>query len=258
LLARLNDFAQAIENSFCCGASVATLLIGVDTDTDAIRVHVPDETGRMSIDRYVDNRVVLETTRGMSRDQAKDEIRIAVADAAGVSPDDMITEGMRWFCGYLLKNNLAQVEYVQAYHNGRYADLGHTERFITVGDSFDEVQLRNLAYQAQMETIEEGATDMDVGIKIFKKINVANDLPVPVFIHYRYDGRVPGSRERATERCRRLERAIHARYPDLLREGWLYTYATVKDQAPGSSLEDIEEQGQQAGHRCACGCNRAE
>jgi hypothetical protein len=203
--------------------------------------------------------VVLEMTRGQSREQAKEAIRTVVADAAGVSPEDTATEGMRWFCGYLLKNNLAQVEYVQTYHDGRYADLGHTERFITVGDSFDEVQLRNLAYQAQMETIEEGATDMDVGIRIFRKINVEKDLPIPVFIHYRYDGRVPGSRARATERCRRLERAIHARYPDLLREGWLYTYAAVKDHEPGSSLEDIEAQGQQqTGRRCACGCNRAE
>lgn len=238
LLDRLNSFAAAIENSY--GASVATLLIGVDTDTDAIKVHVPDARGEISLDRYVDKLALFDATHDLAREQAKEAIRTAVAEAAGVSPDDAATEGMRWFCGYLLKNNTAQIEYVRAYHGGRYADLGHTERFITVGDSFDDVQMRNLAYQAQMETIEEGAADMDVGIKIFKKVNMAHGLPIPVFIHFRYDGRAAGSRERAVERCRRLERAIQARYPELVRDGWLYTQATVKDLASGSPLENLD------------------
>jgi carboxysome shell carbonic anhydrase len=258
LLDRLNAFAQAIENTHCCGASVATLLIGVDTDSDAIRLHVPDARGAMSPERYVDNRVLFEATHDMGREQAKEAIRIAVAEAAGAAPDDAATEGMRWFCGYLLKNNMAQIEYVRAYHGGRYADLGHTERFITVGDSFDDVQLRNLAYQAQMETIEEGAADMDVGIKIFRRVNMARDLPIPVFVHFRYDGKVPGSRERAARRGQRLERAIHTRYPDLAREGWLYTYATVQDRASGGRLEDVSAQDSPAGRRCACECNDPE
>ncbi len=258
LLERLNDFATAIENSHCCGAQVAILLVGVDTDTDAIKLHVPDAHGTLSLDHYVDNLELFEQTRAVAREQAKETIRLAVAEAAGVSPDDAATEGMRWFCGYLLKNNMAQIEYVRSYHDGRYADLGHTERFITVGDSFDDVQMRNLAYQAQMETIEEGAADMDVGIRIFKKVNMARQLPVPAFIHFRYDGRVPGSRERAVQRCRRLEHAIHARYPDLVRDGWLYTYATVKDCASDGRLENIDTQDAPYAHRCACGCNKSE
>lgn len=240
LLARLGDLQRAIENSFCCGASIATLLVGVDTDTDAIKVHVPDARGAMSVDRYLDNTKLYEATRGMEREQAKEFIRQAVADAAGVAVDDAATEGMRWFVGYLLKNNLAQIEYVRGYHRGRYADLGHTERFITVGDSFDDVQMRNLAYQAQMETVEEGAVDMDVGIKIFKKVNVKHGLPVPVFVYFRYNGLVPGSRERAIGRCRRLGSAIQARYPDLVRENWLYTFTSIRDSAPGSRLEEVD------------------
>ncbi len=47
-LDRLNQFRQAIENSFCCGAGTDILLIGVDTDTDAIRVHIPDGNGELS------------------------------------------------------------------------------------------------------------------------------------------------------------------------------------------------------------------
>jgi carboxysome shell carbonic anhydrase len=258
LLARLNDFAAAVENSHCCGASVATLLVGVDTDSDAIKVHVPDANGDMSLERYIDNRALFEATRGLSREAAKEYIRARVADCAGVPADDAASEGMRWFCGYLLKNNMAQIEYVRAYHDGRYADLGHTERFITVGDSFDDLQLRNLAYQAQMETVEEGAPDMDVGIKIFRKVNMTRGLPVPVFVHFRYDGRVPGARERAVERCRRLENAIQARYPDLVRDGWLYTYTSIRDRAPGSRLEDVENPDSPTDGRCACGCNKAE
>jgi carboxysome shell carbonic anhydrase len=258
LLDRLMAFGKAIENSHCCGASVATLLIGVDTDTDAIKLHVPDASGEMSLNRYIDNSRLFDQTSTLAREQAKEAIRLAVAETAGVAADDTASEGMRWFCGYLLKNNMAQIEYVRAYHHGRYADLGHTERFITVGDGFDDVQLRNLAYQAQMETVEEGAADMDVGIKIFKKVNMARGLPIPVFVHFRYDGRLPGSRERSVGRARRLTRAIRARYPELVDAGWLYLYATVMDRTPGCRLEEIGEADAASGEQCACGCNKAE
>jgi carboxysome shell carbonic anhydrase len=258
LLERLNAFASAIENAHCCGASVATLLIGVDTDTDAIRLHVPDARGALSLERCVDCLALFEATSRLTRENAKEAIRLAVAEAAGVELDDPATEGMRWFCGYLLKNNMAQIEYVRTYHNGRYAELGHTERFITVGDAFDDLQMRNLAYQAQMETIEEGAVDIDVGIKIFKKVNMARDLPIPVFVHFRYDGKVPGSRERAVQRCRRMAQAIQTRYSELVNEGWLYIYATIKDSTPGSRLEPIDKLESASSRRCACSSNISE
>jgi carboxysome shell carbonic anhydrase len=53
-LNKLVDFQRAIENSFCCGASIDLLLIGVDTDTDAMRVHVPDAQGVIDLERYGD------------------------------------------------------------------------------------------------------------------------------------------------------------------------------------------------------------
>lgn len=252
LLDRLNAFRTAVENSHH-GASVATLLVGVDTDTDAIRVHVPNAQGEMSLERYVDNLELFDASAALGRDEAKEFIRTRVAEAAGVGANDSASEGMRWFCGYLLKNNMAQIEYVRRYHAGRYAHLGHTERCIVVGDSFDDVQLRNLAYQAQMETVEEGAADMDVGIKIFKKVNMAHDLPAPVIVHFRYDGRVPGARERAARRAERLAHAIEGRYPALVSEGKLYTYTSVKDYASGSRLETLDGAG-----ACACGCNKSE
>jgi carboxysome shell carbonic anhydrase len=50
---RLKAFRQAIENGFCCGASVDLLLIGMDTDTDAIRVHVPDADGYCDLNEWL-------------------------------------------------------------------------------------------------------------------------------------------------------------------------------------------------------------
>lgn len=249
---RLDAFARAIENSHCCGASVATLLVGIDTDNDAIRVHVPDAAGVTNLDRYVDNQVLFEHTRDLGRDAAKEAIRMAVAESAGVSADDESTEGMRWFCGYLLKNNMAEIEYVRSHHGGRYENIGHTERLITVGDSLDNVQMRNLAYQAQMETVEEGAADMDVGIRIFRKINVSRGLPVPVVVHFAYDGKVPGARRRAKDRCRRLAGAIEARYPDMVRDGWLHTFAVITDRAAGARLEQLDSNPRTP---CDCGCS---
>ena len=39
---RLQGFQQAVQNTHCCGASIDCLLIGMDTDTDAVRIHMPD------------------------------------------------------------------------------------------------------------------------------------------------------------------------------------------------------------------------
>lgn len=240
LLDRLDAFRDAIETSYCCGVTVASLMVGVDTDTDAIKVHVPDASGNISLDRYIDNAALYEATRDLDREAAKDAIRTEVARVTGVAEDDPGTEGMRWFVAYLLKNNMAQIDYVRAYHDGRYADLGHTERFITVGDSFDDVQMRNLSYQAQMATVEEGANDMDVGVKVFKGVNLARNLPIPVFIHFEYNGGVSGSRSRAVARGLRLERAIRDRYADLVNRRWLYTFVAVRDKASVGGLELID------------------
>ena len=64
-LDRLLGFQRAVQNSFCCGASIDLLLIGLDTDTDAIRVHVPDGNGIIGLDRYVDALALDGQTRHM-------------------------------------------------------------------------------------------------------------------------------------------------------------------------------------------------
>jgi carboxysome shell carbonic anhydrase len=229
LLERLRQFAQAVRLLHGDGAAAATLLVGVDTDTDAIRVHVPDAAGNMQAGRHLDSNILYNRTSALPRDAAKEAIRNAVATCAGVSGSDAASTGMRWFCGYLLKNNIAQVDAVREWHGGRYQDAGHTERLIVVGDAVDDVQLRNLAFQAQMNTVEEGAADLDIGIGILRNLHAERGLAIPLLVHLRADPRVPGSVQRAKCRANRLAGAILQRYADLAARGGLFVQAVVRD-----------------------------
>ena len=243
-LERLREFRRAIENSFCCGASVDMLLVGVDTDTDAIKVHIPDADGEMSLYRAVDNLTLYRQTVNDNENNACLKVYQAITDASALGGwgggNGEPHEGMRRLIATLLINNLSQIEYVCGNWGGRYPDIGHNERFISVGDGFEEFQLRNLAYFAHLHTVEEGAPDMDVGIKIFKMLNVSHGLPIPLAIHYRYDSRVPSARERTVERCRRVKAAIESRYSELAAKGLLVSGMTVQDKPPGSPIELIE------------------
>ena len=243
----MREFRQAIENSFCCGASVDTLLVGVDTDTDAIRVHVPDADGEMSLHRTVDNlalyRQTLDDDENTARLKIYQAIQAASAQDGWGRGNGEPHDGMRRLIATLLINNLSQIEYVCGNWGGRYPDIGHNERFISVGDGFEEFQLRNLAYFAHLHTVEEGAPDLDVGIRIFRKLNVRHGLPIPLAIHFRYDSRVPGCRERKAENCRRVKAAIESRYTDLAQQGLLACGMTIQDKRPGSPIEPIEPSG---------------
>ena len=240
-LDRLAAFRTAIENGFCCGASVATLLIGVDTDNDAIKIHVPDANGEMDTGCFVDNFAVYQQTAGMAASEARWRLGAAIDEAVREAGRSAPETGMRSLIERLLTNNLSQIDYVCAQHGGRYADIGHAERFINIGDSFDVLHLRNLAYFGHLHTIEEGAADMDVGIKIFSGLNVARGLPIPIAIHYRYDEQVPGSRERAVARCRRIKAAIETRYPRLAKDGLLFCGMTVQGKQPDSAQEAVTD-----------------
>ena len=246
-LARLREFRQAIENSFCCGASVDMLLVGVDTDTDAIKVHVPDADGEMSLYRTVDNLALYRQTLNDDENSARLNVYQAIQAASTLGGwgggNGEPHEGMRRLIATLLINNLSQIEYVCSNWGGRYADIGHAERFINVGDGFEEFQLRNLIYFAHLHTVEEGAPDLDVGINIFSKLNVAHGLPVPVAIHFRYDSRVPGGRERTVESCQRIKKAIESRYAELAQKGLLVCGMMVQDKRPGSPIELIDARG---------------
>ncbi|MCX5953382.1 MAG: carboxysome shell carbonic anhydrase [Cyanobacteria bacterium] len=226
-LQRLSDFQEAVENSFCCGASVDLLLLGIDTDTDVLRVHVPGLDGTTRLDRWLDAEAVYQATCDLSAQQAWQRVEAIVQEAAASAPDP----GMVKLIARLLANNFSQIDYVRQYHQDcHYADAGHAERFIGVGIGFKEIHLRNLTYFAYMDTVEEGAADLDVGVKIFRGLNVSRGLPVPVVVRFDYHGTVPGARERAIRHAERVQAAIEERYRDLYSQGLLHALLTVRDQ----------------------------
>jgi len=231
-LERLRSFQQAVQNTYCCGASIDLMLIGLDTDTDAIRVHVSDADGAIDLEHAIEAQELYEATQRLSGGQARQRIEAWVREAAPGAP-----EGMQRLSARLIENNLSQIEYVRRYHGERYQDIGHAERFIAAGKGFEEIQLRNLTYFAYLDTVEEAAPDLDVGVKIFTGLNVAHGLPVPIVVRFDYQGHVPGARERAIERCRRVARSIAERYRELIERGLLHTLMLVRDYAANGRIE---------------------
>lgn len=228
-LLRLRDFRQAIENRFGCGSTIETILIGVNTDDDSLKVHIPNIEGRVSLDRFVETDQLYKNTLNLPAEEAREVLEEAIAGCNvlknGTAPRDGIKKLLAWF----IENNFSQIEYVNQYEQSCYQDIGHAERFIGIGNGFEEVQLRNLSYYSFLDTIEEGVNDVDVGIKIFKGLNVKRGIPIPIIIRCDYDGRVPGSRQRATKKAERLEKAVHARYSELSACGLVYTLPTLRD-----------------------------
>ena len=235
-LSKLKGFQQAVQNTHCCGASIECLLIGMDTDTDAIRIHMPDANGEIDLSNYIDSMEVFDSTAHMGASQAEQWI----ADHIGQKGGKALADGMGRFMAYLLKNNLSQVEYVRAYHGGHYSDIGHAERFIGAGIGFEEVQLRNLTFFSYLNTVEEAAGDLDVGISIFTGLNVSHGLPVPIVVRFDYHGNVPGARQRAEEHCKRVSEAFHSRYSDLSEKGLLHTLQVVRDINAAGRIEILE------------------
>ncbi|MEJ6558773.1 MAG: carboxysome shell carbonic anhydrase [Candidatus Thioglobus sp.] len=245
-LEKLTEFREAIENTYCCGSAIDILLIGVDTDNDSIRVHVPDSAGNISVHRYVDTSELYNETLSMSIDQARVKLYNAIdicSDITGWGQGaGRPAEGMRKVVANLLEYNLSQIEYVADLYGGMYPDIGHAERYISVGNGFQEIQLRNIAYFAHLDTVEEGSADLDIGIKIFTGLNLNKGLPAPIAIHYRYDSNVPGSRKRMIEKCYRVKNAIINRYKQLAENNNLYFQISIQDLPLGSSLEIISEE----------------
>ena len=242
---RLLAFQQGVENSFCCGASIDLLLIGIDTDNDSIRIHLPD------VDSYIDplNYIDYQAVQGVVANAAHANIDEVIYDFIAQAQEVVSNEGMLRFVAKLFANNISQVKYVREYYNGQYEDAGHQERFIGMGIGFEEIQLRNLTYFAYLKTVEEGARDLDVGIKIFSGLNVSRGLPIPVVIRNDYHGQVPGARERAVDRCHQLDAALKHRFSTLYEQGMLHTLMMVRDcnadncaETIGCSLS-IEQQG---------------
>ena len=251
-LARLNELRAAIENTFGLGAAPEILLVGVDTDIDAIRVHTPDGNGDISPHRYVESFRLYQETLGMGAGDARAHIDRAIAEAeqaggwargAGTTPP-----GMRRLIQHLLEANLSQIEYVIQHHAGRYQVIGHNERFICVGEAMSELQLRNKFYFAHLDTVEEGANDMDVGIRIFTGLNIHHGLGVPILIHFHYSSRVPGARERAVTHCRRVKAAIESRFQKLHESHLLFCQMAVSDIYGSERCTFVDDETEMVGH----------
>ncbi|MGC9269859.1 carboxysome shell carbonic anhydrase [Acidiphilium sp.] len=247
-LERLAALRMAIDSTFGRGAAPATLLIGLDTDLDAIRLHTPDAAGRIEAGRFIDAGAVYRATNGIDRDAARAALRREVAARAA----DGMASGMQALVERLLEANLSQIEYVIRHHAGRYAELGHDEHFICAGEAPTDVQIRNMYYFAHLDTVEEGTADLDVGIEIFKGLNLSQGLAIPVLVHFCHDQHVPGGRDRAVQRCRRVKAAIEERYAALAAQGRLHCQMAVSDRNGAERccfIEDAPGQGAGAGDR---------
>ncbi len=239
-LDKLNEFKQAIENRFDCGATVDVILLGVNTDDDSLRVHVPDEFGRVDLQSYVDTHKLYHHTMNFTAEQARNEILNALTVTRKRSRTDQASR-LRKVLAWLIEQNLSQIDYVHQYESGCYSDLGHAERFIGIGSGFEEVQLRNLTYYSFLETLEEGLSDVKVGIKIFKKLNVCKMRPIPIIIGFEYDARVPGSKSRVIKKAKRIEQLVHEKFSELSQSGMLHTMCTLRDYTgfhPAYRLDD--------------------
>lgn len=239
-LSKLNDFRQAIENRFGCGSTVQTLLIGMNTDDDSLKIHVPNQSGEVCVDRFIDTNALFHQTNKMTAEQARRTIELAVDQCnthlRSTKPIESMTKLIAWF----IENNFSQIEYVNHYENGCYSDIGHAERFIGIGNGFEEIQLRNLTYYSFLDTVEEGLNDVYVGIKIFTGLNLNHGLPIPIIIRCDYDGRVPGSRDRAQSKAERIEQALHERYKELSASGKLISLCTLRDNTGFKAAERVE------------------
>ncbi len=245
-LEKLVSFREAIENGFCCGASIDLLLIGLDTDTDAIRIHVPNAAGEIVLERFIESAELYSKTFDMGRDQALKTIDTAIRV---VEPD--VADGMCRLVAKLIENNISQIDYVKENYGKTYPDIGHAERFVGAGIGFEDIQIRNLMYFSYLDTVEEGAADLDVGIKIFTGLNVKHGLPVPVVVRFDYHGHIPGGQQRAAQRCERVANALAQRYSSLYEKGLLHIMQVVRDCDSNESLQVLmctAEQDEAGGH----------
>jgi len=228
-LKKLNDFRQAIENRFGANSKVETFLIGVNTDDDSLKFHIPDQYGQVSLDRFMDTAGMYQATMNLPAEEAMVALKDAIDFCNKANQTTLPRPEIRDLIAWLIANNFSQIAYVKSYESGCYDDIGHAERFIGIGNGFEEVQLRNLSYYSYLHTIEEGVNDVDVGIKIFKGLNVKKGVPIPIIIRCDYDGRVPGSKTRAVEKAKRLEKAVQSRYHELYACGLVKTMGTLRD-----------------------------
>jgi carboxysome shell carbonic anhydrase len=220
----LADLQSAIRNLYGHGAEPDGLVLGVDTDTDALRVHLADGSGAIRSDQFLDSAQLFSETLALSSAQAEQLLADRVRTASPTPDANTVALAIE-----LLRANFSQLQYVIEHHDGRYSDVGHDEKFICAGEAVASLHLRNQYYFAHLSTVEEGAADLDVGIKIFTALNLSRGLAIPILVHFLFDARVSGARQRAEERCRRVKHAIEARYQALHDRQQIRCFLAVSD-----------------------------
>ncbi|MCG5502224.1 carboxysome shell carbonic anhydrase, partial [Ectothiorhodospira lacustris] len=135
LLDRLRSFRESSGNGLSRPPPLDTLLIGVDTDTDGIRVHVPDAHGRMRADVFVDSLTLYRQTLSLEPRMASlrlyQSIHHAVRDLGGDGPGgEPPREGLVRLMALLLQGNLSQLDYLHLYRGGRHAQGERAERLV--------------------------------------------------------------------------------------------------------------------------------
>ena len=207
--------------------------------------HTPSKTNEVDLKSWVCANEIYKETQFLKAEEALQKIQENIKRVCPGETDP----NMVMFITRLISNNISQIDYVKNFHSGSYKDAGHAERFIGVGIGFKEVHLRNLTYFAHLETVEQGAPDLDVGVKIFTGLNISRSLPIPIVIRFDYSGSVPHARNRALSDCHRINEAIKSRYRDLIDNGSLHTFLTIRDRdkkAPaevvGSSLDPVTQE----------------
>jgi carboxysome shell carbonic anhydrase len=244
---RLHALRAAVDNLYGVGAAPLVMLLGVDTDLDALRIHLPDAQGRLHADRFLDAAALYRETLGLDAPTAQRHLAAAVdahvRDLGGVLTRVPGHDGVARLALLWLQANMSQIEYVIQHHEGRYAVIGHDEAFVCVGDALPPLQLRNQYYHAHLDTVEEGAADLDVGVKIFTALNLRRGLALPVLVHFTYSSRVPGARQRAIERGQRVAAAVRARYPQWDARGLLHCRVAVSDRHGTETVALVDEPG---------------
>ncbi|SEP98550.1 carboxysome shell carbonic anhydrase [Ectothiorhodospira magna] len=240
LLDRLRAFREAVGAGLSRLPPVETLLIGVDTDTDGIRLHVPDAAGRLDAGVFIDSRTLYRQTLSVEPRVASLRLYQTLHETVrGHGPASQPPrEGLIRVMASVLQGNLCQLDYLRLYRDGRHAQGGRSERLVIVGDALDEVQLRNLAWCVGAGPMEVMGEALDLGVRGILNGEAARlGLPVPILVHRRYDAKVEGSREREAARCLDICRAIEDRYAALALKGGLVCQGVLRARDAGGTLE---------------------
>ena len=70
---KLYAFKEAVENSFCCGASVDLMLIGLDTDTDSLKIHLSTSDGGIDLEKTISTLEIYNSTINFSKRMQKEK-----------------------------------------------------------------------------------------------------------------------------------------------------------------------------------------